>query len=295
MVVLSGYITGYPILVSAYTFSSPPIYEVNFTNMTLNWSGTNGINGTDGIDGIDGINGSDGIDGINGSEGIVNYSTVLSYNGSNYSSNLSKYYQSNSDHLNTFSYYPGAIDFRTTSLATNRLFRMYLSNNYAQLGTYTADGSNGSYVLASANTVEFIYTGVSGRREFFLKDAGIFGDLDTGTGDSAVCYSSSTTEIFYNSGLTTCLASTEKYKTNLTNITSSKTSNFMKLQPISYEYNNVSNIGFSAESVAKIYPELVGYDERGNISGVKYENMVALLTQVLQEQELRIQALEAKK
>lgn len=111
-----------------------------------------------------------------------------------------------------------------------------------------------------------------------------FYNLSAGTGD-ALCLSG--TRVVKNSGLTTCLASSETSKTNITDISKNMTISFLKLKPITYNsiFDDRLNYGFSAQQVEKIYPELVGHDEKGNISGVKYENMVAILTKVIQEQQ----------
>jgi len=108
--------------------------------------------------------------------------------------------------------------------------------------------------------------------------------LSTGTGD-ALCINNN--QVVQNSGLTTCLASTESQKINITNLSKQITPVLMQWQPKTYNSTQDGrlNYGFSAQQIERISPELVGYDQQGNISGVKYENMVAVLTKTIQEQQ----------
>jgi predicted RNase H-like nuclease (RuvC/YqgF family) len=43
------------------------------------------------------------------------------------------------------------------------------------------------------------------------------------------------------------------------------------------------DLGFVAEELAKVVPELAQYDSEGNLSGVRYEQMTALLAKSIQE------------
>lgn len=134
---------------------------------------------------------------------------------------------------------------------------------------------------------------------------------------SAMCYNISTGIITYNSGATTCLSSSSNTKLNITNITKNITLDFMKVQPVTYTQNNENNAGLIAEDLEKLFPDLVTneyiYDEKiiylneidpltgknktdivktnirkGNTTGIKYENMIAILSKVIQEQQVII-------
>jgi hypothetical protein len=50
-----------------------------------------------------------------------------------------------------------------------------------------------------------------------------------------------------------------------------------------YKNNNEFSIGLIAEEVVKIYPEFVSYDELGNISGINYSKLTAVLIQGVKE------------
>ena len=66
------------------------------------------------------------------------------------------------------------------------------------------------------------------------------------------------------------------------------------LRPVRYNWKNRSTpeeIGFIAEEVQKIYPELVGKDSNGKISGINYAKMVSVLVKSVQEQQNEIDTL----
>jgi hypothetical protein len=137
----------------------------------------------------------------------------------------------------------------------------------------------------------------------------IFAPVITNSGQTNfLCYNSGTGEITYYPS--TCIISTESLKTNISIISTSLTTKFMNLAPITYNLNTNPSLeyGLSAQNVNIQFPELVSYNvlydttinkttgivtktnpHRGEIAGVKYENMIAILTKVIQEQQTTIQ------
>lgn len=69
----------------------------------------------------------------------------------------------------------------------------------------------------------------------------------------------------------------------------------MQLRPVQYEMksNSEKQIGFIAQEIQNIIPEVVNKNEGGKLS-MSYGNLVALLTKALQEQQLKIEILEAE-
>ncbi len=67
----------------------------------------------------------------------------------------------------------------------------------------------------------------------------------------------------------------------------------MQLRPVRYEMksNNEKQIGFIAQEIQNIIPEVVEENGEGKIS-MSYGNLVALLTKAMQEQQLRMDKLE---
>lgn len=139
------------------------------------------------------------------------------------------------------------------------------------------------------------------------------------SGDWATCRNPTTKEVTINTGTATCTVSSERYKHNIITITSDNLpDNFMKVRPIKFVYNhdmtNRETVGFSAEELALIYPEVININYRGTgkfvkmivnstvptkasgalysdgiigeIVGVNYELYTAILTSKLQEQTI---------
>jgi hypothetical protein len=58
-------------------------------------------------------------------------------------------------------------------------------------------------------------------------------------------------------------------------------------------YENI-NYGFIADEVEKVNKELVFYNQDGTLAGVEYNNMIAILTKAIQEQQKQIEELKNK-
>ena len=88
----------------------------------------------------------------------------------------------------------------------------------------------------------------------------------------------------------TCTASSERYKTNVKNITKNGLDSVMKLRPVNFDwiYNGKPGMGFIAEEVEKINPLLVTYDNEGKVSGLHYDWFSTILTKAIQEQQTQI-------
>ena len=57
--------------------------------------------------------------------------------------------------------------------------------------------------------------------------------------------------------------------------------------------NGSPDVGLGAEDVAKIAPEFVTTNDKGEIAGVKYDRLNILLINAVQEQQKQIEALVA--
>ena len=94
-------------------------------------------------------------------------------------------------------------------------------------------------------------------------------------------------------------SSSKKYKKDISSLSVNQTE-FMKLQPVSFKWNeksateNKQDYGLIAEEVEKIDPELVAYNEDGSIEGVNYQKINIMLLKVVQNQENRIDDLEKR-
>ena len=83
-------------------------------------------------------------------------------------------------------------------------------------------------------------------------------------------------------------------KTNVETLTGSLDA-VKSLRGVSFDWieNGGSEVGFIAQEVEEVIPDVVSTNDQG-IKSVKYGNVVALLVEALKEQQLRIEALEAK-
>ena len=105
---------------------------------------------------------------------------------------------------------------------------------------------------------------------------------------NAVCYNSSTGAVTYNSGVTTCLASTIRVKDLKRPIAPDEGLRVaMAAKP--WDYTNKVNpqgdeVGLVCEQLEKIDPRLVDHDKQGKCSGVRYEQYAGgILTAAVQK------------
>jgi hypothetical protein len=89
--------------------------------------------------------------------------------------------------------------------------------------------------------------------------------------------------------------SAERYKSNIQPL-GSQLSNIMQLQPVEFDWKSNQNhdIGFIADSVQNVYPNLVSTNTQGEIEGMNYTKMVSALVKSIQEQQSQIDELQSK-
>lgn len=114
--------------------------------------------------------------------------------------------------------------------------------------------------------------------------------------DNYLCIDPVTFEV--TNGGANCGASSERFKENITDLTYGL-EDVMMLRPVSYNYKKEINpdqsarIGFIAEEVAIIIPEVVDFEEDGSPQSIDYEKLVALLTKAIQELSEKVDVLLA--
>ena len=66
-----------------------------------------------------------------------------------------------------------------------------------------------------------------------------------------------------------------------------------RLRPIrfSWKQDGMRDVGFVAEEVAAVEPLLVTYNDKGQIEGVKYDRISAVLINAIKEQQAQIEAM----
>lgn len=191
----------------------------------------------------------------------------------------------------------GVLNFKSSQLLDNDV-AFYARNNIGYINTVLASTTDNRIYIGAPGGWDgiWMYPG-STSQSIFWYDGGINAQFlpTMSTTTSALCIDG-TGNISYNSGLTTCLASTERMKTNISYLqkTDSNIINkFMQIKPIRYKTinNSIYNYGISAEDMNQVFPELVGKDKTGNVTGVKYENLAGLSVLIIQEQNEKINAM----
>ncbi len=168
-------------------------------------------------------------------------------------------------------------------------YQLDVSGNFRANNTYQLTYSAGSLSCSS----QYSYLGESGK---------IWGTLHV---NNAYVYLN-----FYN-------LSDKNLKTDISEI-NTVSNDFMKLKPVKYkmlprlegdvkadsiqmEQAKQYHIGFIAQDLKEVFPELVGQDEKGML-GIKYLELIPLMVKTIQEQHTqiaelrkRIEVLEEKK
>lgn len=113
-------------------------------------------------------------------------------------------------------------------------------------------------------------------------------NLTSGAGTIGMKYNTSNQEWTYD-------VSSAKYKQNIRN-SSYGLNAVMQLNPKQFQYKNGGreDVGFIAEEVAQIIPELVPLDTNGQPEAVNYDRLTSVLCKAIQELTVRVQALEAR-
>ena len=67
----------------------------------------------------------------------------------------------------------------------------------------------------------------------------------------------------------------------------------MNLQPVEFDWktNKKHDMGFVADSVEQVYPDLVSRNIKGEVEGMNYSKMVSALVKSIQEQQTQIEHL----
>ncbi|OGD97389.1 hypothetical protein A3F02_01610, partial [Candidatus Curtissbacteria bacterium RIFCSPHIGHO2_12_FULL_38_9b] len=154
-------------------------------------------------------------------------------------------------------------------------------------GIYVADQTSAStndygIYIAGGDTAG-LYVG--GGKVFFNS-----GVTNSNTGQY-LCINTTTYEVGRNN--TACSASSARFKENIDNLNYGL-DDILNLRPVTFNFRPEMNmgsdlqVGFIAEEVEGVIPELVSYDSEGLPSGVNYPNMTALLTKGIQQLNVKV-------
>jgi len=111
--------------------------------------------------------------------------------------------------------------------------------------------------------------------------ATVFGTF-SGGGDQDLCWNSSNFKIMQCS-------SSLRYKTNISAF-SRGLELLGRLRPITFDWKHggARDLGFGAEEVAAVEPLLVTHNQKGEVEGVKYDRITAVLVNAVKEQQEQI-------
>ncbi|TSC70215.1 MAG: Cell wall surface anchor family protein, partial [Parcubacteria group bacterium Gr01-1014_46] len=118
--------------------------------------------------------------------------------------------------------------------------------------------------------------------------------LGTGTGGNYLCIDTSTYQILRGNGAS-CTASSARFKDNIFDINYGL-ADVMNLRAVSFVYKPEMNsgtsthLGFIAEEVEQVIPELVTYNNDGQIQGLDYPTVTSVLVKAIQEMNLNLES-----
>jgi len=162
---------------------------------------------------------------------------------------------------------------------------------------FTVFGLEGSIIMAAGDVANgnIAFQTADDTRVLIVNDGGVYMDnLETGVAETAnVCMFSSTGELLEETD-DVCTVSGRRFKTDIETLDYG-IKEVMKLNPRFFRYkleydpdDQNRKIGFIAEEVAEVIPEVVSYQPDGQTDSVDYKVMVSLLTKAMQEQQALI-------
>lgn len=88
--------------------------------------------------------------------------------------------------------------------------------------------------------------------------------------------------------------SSEKYKKDITPLKSPLES-LQQIRGVRFKWkeSNKASIGFIAEEIGEVFPEVVSYDESGEVAGMNYSALTAVLLEAIKVQQIQLNALQA--
>jgi trimeric autotransporter adhesin len=164
------------------------------------------------------------------------------------------------------------------------------------------DNTNGSYNIALGYQAGASLT--TGKNNVDIGNAGVAGESNTirvGTqGTQTITYLAGVSgtpvtgaEVAVSStGQLGVVASSARFKRDVRAMGPSS-DGLMKLRPVTFRYKNdpkgIKQYGLIAEQVQQIYPELVTYDAQGQIESVRYQELIPMLLNQVQQQHNQLQ------
>lgn len=264
----------------------------------VNWSSTGTLNIPDASTSVRGLvtTGSQSFSGGKSFTGNVSLnSSTLTYRTTNAGSNISSQILADMDGSASTSG-SQAVAFETANgmvftvaNGTRRIARaaLKITNAVNTAGSETGDLS--FYTKASGAAIAERFRIDSDGKLFVTSGLA----ASSGTPD-ALCMNTSTYEITHNTGTATCTVSSSRFKYNIVTYSDSGLDIINLLRPVTYMYNEttIPRVGFVAEDVEQIDTKLMFYETDGvTPRGVRYEDIVPVLTKAIQEIDFKLEPL----
>ncbi|MSU55636.1 MAG: DUF5011 domain-containing protein, partial [Candidatus Taylorbacteria bacterium] len=160
------------------------------------------------------------------------------------------------------------------------------NNNLFAIASSTSSATTTHFAIIASGNVGI---GVSSPTQLLHVGGGgvAFMGITTGVGTAYLCTTLATGII--STSTAACNSSSLRFKDNVETFSSSRgLSEVMQLRPVSYVYKpgmliSGNQIGFIAEEVANVVPEIVAYDSGGLPSGIDYAKLTPVLAQAIQQ------------
>jgi len=175
---------------------------------------------------------------------------------------------------------------RSSSLGTTELSPAVL--DFTRNGTAYIDQTGGGSLVVRTGSTTLAFTANFDPNN----NTRLYGELRV---DDLTAAGGATTQLCQGAGgqIAACTSSSRRYKTEIRDLASGLDV-VEKLRPVSFMWKEGGNndFGFIAEEVAAIDKLFAVYSDEGEIEGVKYRQLVAVLTNAIKEQQRQIERLE---
>ncbi len=187
----------------------------------------------------------------------------------------------------TSSTYPVLVESNTFGVGMQFHSSYYPNGHTWSILTDTNGNGTGEFFLKDSafGTNSLMVTSAGSGNSSLFVDGTIALSLLTG-GQQSVCINSG------NVGILSTCSSSLRYKKNIEPF-SHGLNMLNKLHPITFRWksNDAADLGFGAEDVAKVEPLLVTHNAKGEVEGVKYDRISAVLVNAVKEQQTQIELL----